>query len=159
MGTITAAILRGTGNVEAQLRITMVAAVVLFCGFLIFHDATLAVAVWTVPFAYALRFLLLVNALRYRIDLRLADIFQAFRGALILTVAGVCVTLLARDLLRPTGGAMEVLPLLAGCCAIMLIMFVRLNWFLGAPLATMVLGKVSTGRFGSVIARLAGGKQ
>jgi len=159
MGTITAAILRGTGNVEAQLRITMVAAVVLFCGFLIFHDASLAVAVWTVPFAYALRFLLLVNAIRNRIDLRLADIFLAFRGAFVLTVAGVCVTLLVRDYLHTTGRAMEVMPLLAGCCAIMLLLLFRLNWFLGAPLTTMVLGRVSAGRFGSVIARLAGEKQ
>lgn len=159
VGTIAAAILRGTGNVEAQLQITMLSAVVLFCGLLIFHDAALAVAVWAVPVAYALRFVLLVNALRYRIDMRLADIFLAFRGALVLMVAGVCVTLLVRDFLCPTGGVMDVMPLLAGCCAIMLLLIFRFNWFMGAPLATMMLGWLSGNRFGSVVAQLVRGKQ
>ncbi|WP_189836282.1 hypothetical protein [Sulfuriferula multivorans] len=49
-------------------------------------------------------------------------------------------------------------PLLAGCCAIVLLFAFRVTWFLGLPLAAMVYTKLSAGRFGPVIIWLERGK-
>lgn len=158
MGAITAAILRGTGEVGRELRIQMVAGVILFCGFLVFQNASLAVAVWAVPLAYLVRLLLLLVAIHGRLELNIADMLMPFRGALVLTVAGVCVAALVHGLPQATAIGLGVLPLLAGCCAIVLLLTFRFTWFLGAPLAAMVRAKFSAGRLGPAIAWLERGR-
>lgn len=158
MGAITAAILRGTGGIGAELRIQMVAGIVLFGGFLILHSASLAVAVWVVPLVYLVRFLLLLAVIRERLELRGADLLASFRGAFILSVAGVCVAAALHGLPQVTAIGFGVLPLLAGCCAIVLLFALRFTWFLGVPLAAMVRTKFSASRLGPAIVWLERGK-
>jgi len=156
MGTITAAILRGTGGVGTELSIVLISAAVLFASFLIMRDESLAVAIWAVPLAYLVRFLLLVAAIRKRLQLHLADLLAAFRGPVVLTLVGVSITALAHDL--PHAMAMGMLPPLAGCCAMLLLLVSGFKWFLGGPLSSMVREKFSAGRLGSAIAWLERGK-
>ncbi|MHB1176421.1 MAG: oligosaccharide flippase family protein [Sulfuriferula sp.] len=158
MGAITAAILRGTGSVGTELRIQMATAVVLFSGFLILQSVSLALAVWVVPLAYLVRLLLLLAAIREHLELRVVDLLAPFRGAFVLAVAGVCVTVLVHGLPPVTVIGMDVLPLLAGCSAIVLLFAFGFTWFLGVPLATMVHTKFSAGRFGPFIVWLERGK-
>lgn len=155
MGAITAAILRGIGSVGTQLRITIICAVILFSGFVACRDFSLAFAVWVVPATYIVRLLLLLSALHWRIELSLVDILLTFRGALILTVAGVSVMFLARALPYVTTIGMGTFPLLAGGAVIALLLCLRFSWFLGEPLAEIVLYRIAAGSFGSRIARLA----
>ncbi|MBW8370385.1 MAG: oligosaccharide flippase family protein [Thiobacillus sp.] len=158
LGSITAAILRGTGAIGTELRVQMVTAVVFFSGFIMLSGFSLAVAVWVVPAAYLVRLMLLLAMIRDRLELRMADMLAPFRGALVLAVAGVCVAALASGLPQATTIGMGVLPLLAGCCAIVLLLTFRFTWFLGAPLAAMVRAKFSAGRLGPAIAWLERGK-
>lgn len=158
MGAITAAILRGTGGVDAELRIQMVAGIVLFSGFLILHNASLAVAVWAVPLAYLVRFLLLLMVIRKRLDLHILELLGAFRGATVLAVAGVGAAALVHGFPQLTATGSGVLSLLAGCCTIMLLFAYRFNWLLGIPLVAMVRAKLSRGRLGPAIGWLARGK-
>lgn len=154
LGSITAAILRGTGAIGAELRIQVVTAVVFFSGFVMLSGVSLGVAVWVVPAAYLVRFSLLLAMIRDRLDLRIADLLAPFRGAFVLTAVGICVTALVRGLPQATATGMGVLPLLAGCCAIVLLLAYRFTWFLGAPLAAMVRARFSAGRLGPAIAWL-----
>lgn len=158
LGSITAAILRGTGAIGAELRVQMVTAAIFFSGFIILSGLSLSVTVWVVPAAYLARLLLLFAVIRNRLELHIADMLSPFRGAFVLTVTGVCVTAMVHSFPQATAIGMGVLPLLAGCCAIVLLFASRLTWFLGAPLAVMVRTKFPTGRLGSVIAWLEGGK-
>lgn len=151
MGAVAAAILRGIGCVGIELRILMVAGVVLFSGFLILHNASLAIAAWSVPLAYLVRFLMLFNELRGRLELRMADILHSFRGAFVLSAAGLCVASLVHSSSQATSIGMGVLPILAGCSVIVLLIVVRFTWFLGAPLVAIVREKFSSGRLGSTI--------
>ena len=154
LGSITAGILRGTGAIGSEFRVQMVTAAVFFCGFVLLSGFSLGVAVWVVPVAYLVRLLLLLALIRNRLELPLSDLRAPFRGALVLTVAGVCVTALAHELPQVTAIAMGVLPFLAGCCSMLLLLAFRFTWFLGAPLAAMVRAKFSAGRLGPAIAWL-----
>lgn len=158
LGSITAAILRGTGAIGAELRVQLVTAVVFFSGFIMLSGFSLAVAVWVVPVAYLARLLLLLAVIRERLELSIADLLAPFRGAFVLTAAGVCVTALVHGLPQATSIGLGVLPLLAGCCAIVLVFAFGFTWFLGAPLAAMVREKFSSGRLGPAIAWLEKGK-
>lgn len=158
MGAITAAILRGTGAVGTELAIMLISATVLFGSFLGLRDESLNIAVLSVPLAYLVRFLLLVAAIKNRLQLHLADLLNAFRGPFVLALAGVFVTALAHDLPHATTIGMGTLPPLAGCCAIVLLLLARFSWFLGAPLSAMLRDKFSTGRPASIIAWLERGK-
>ena len=158
LGSITAAILRGTGAIGTELRVQVVTAVVFFSGFVMLSGLSLAVAVWVVPAAYLVRLLLLLAVIRDRLELRIADMLTPFRGAFVLTAAGLCVTVLVHGLPQATTIGMGVLPLLAGCCAIVLLLAFKFTWLLGAPLAAMVRAKLSPGRLGPAIAWLERGK-
>lgn len=158
MGAITAAILRGTGAVGTELAITVISAIVLFGSFLILRGESLTVAVWTVPLAYLVRFTLLVAAIKNRLQLHITDLLSAFRGPFVLALAGVFVTALLHDLPQVASIGMGIVPPLAGCCAIVLLLLTRFTWFLGSPLSTMIREKFSTGRLGSTIAWLERGK-
>lgn len=158
MGSITAAILRGTGGVGTELRIQLVAGAVLFSSFLILHDVSLDVAVWSVPLAYLVQFLLLLAVVRGRLELRVADMLHSFRGALVLSTAGLCVAALIHDSPQAASIGMGVMPILAGCCAILLLLVFRFTWLLGEPLAALVRAKFSTGRLGTAIVWLEKGK-
>jgi O-antigen/teichoic acid export membrane protein len=156
MGAITAAMLRGTGRAGTELAITILAAIVLFGGFLILRDESLSVAVWVVPLAYLVRLLLLVAAIRNCLQLRLAELLPVFRGAFVLATAGVGVTALVHELPQAAAIGMGILPPLAGCGAILLLLVGGFTWFLGAPLSAMVRERFSKGRLGSTIAWLEG---
>ncbi len=158
LGSITASILRGTGAIGTELRVQVVTAVVFFSGFVMLSGVSLTVAVWVVPAAYLIRLMLLMGAIRDRLELRITEILAPFRGALVLAAAGVSVAGLVHGSPQSVAIGMGVLPLLAGCCAIVLLFAYRFNWFLSAPLAAMVQAKFSSGRLGPVIAWLGGGK-
>lgn len=158
LGSIIAAILRGTGAIGTELRVQVVTAVIFFSGFVMLSGLSLAVAVWVVPAAYLVRLLLLLAAIRERLELNIADLLMPFRGAFVLTAAGVCVTALVHGLPQATAIGLGVLPLLAGCCAIVLVFAFGFTWFLGAPLVEMVREKFSSGRLGPAIAWLEKGK-
>lgn len=159
MGAITAAILRGGGAIGVELRILMVAGVVLFSGLLLLQGASLAVAVWVIPLAYLVRLLLLLVVIRNRLDLHIADLLMPFRGALTLTVAGVCTIALVNALAHIMAISLGVLPLLAGGCAIVLLLAFRFTWLLGDPLAKMIREKFSTGRLGTAVVWLERGRK
>jgi O-antigen/teichoic acid export membrane protein len=158
LGSITAAILRGTGAIGRELRVQVVTAVVFFSGLVLLRDSPLELAVWVVPAAYLVRLLLLLTVIRNRLELSMADMLSPFRGAAVLTVAGVGVTALVHDFPQATAIGMGVLPLLAGCCAIVLLLVFRFTWFLDAPLLAMVRTKFSSGRLGSAIVWLERGE-
>jgi O-antigen/teichoic acid export membrane protein len=158
MGVIAAAILRGIGGVGTELRILMVAGVVLFSGFLILHNASLAIAAWAVPLAYLVRLLLLLAVIRDRLELSIADILHSFRGAFVLSAAGLCAAALVHGSSQATSIGMEAMPILAGCLIIVLLIASRFTWFLGAPLMAMVRAKFATGRLGPAIVWLEKGK-
>ncbi|MHB1098286.1 MAG: oligosaccharide flippase family protein [Burkholderiales bacterium] len=158
MGAITAAILRGTGGVGTELRILIIAAAVLLSGFLILHNTSLTVAVWVVPLAYFVRFLLLLAVIRDRLELQTADVLASFRGSFVLTAAGICVAVLVHGLPPLTAMNMDVMPFLAGCSAIGLLLAYRFTWVLGIPLAAMVRTRFSSGRLGPIIVWLERGK-
>ncbi|MDP1864103.1 MAG: oligosaccharide flippase family protein [Thiobacillus sp.] len=158
LGSITAAILRGTGAIGTELRVQVVTAIVFFSGFVMLSGLSLTVAVWVVPAAYLVRLLLLLALIRSRLELRIVDMLAPFRGALVLAVAGVCAAALVHGSPQATSIGMGVLPLLAGCCAIVLLLTFRYTWFLGAPLAAMAREKLSAGRLGPVIGWLERGK-
>lgn len=151
MGAITAAILRGTGSVGTELQILMISGAILFSGFLMLSHMSLMLAVWSVPFAYLVRFLLLLTAIRSRLNLSAAEVLSIFRGAIVLSVAGLSVALLMHTSSDLRTSAMGVLPLLAGGAVIALLFISRFSWFLGEALADMVRTKFSTGRFGPVL--------
>lgn len=154
LGSITAAVLRGTGAIGIELRVQVMTAVVFFSGLVILSGLSLAVAIWIVPAAYLVRLLLLLAMVRDRLELRVLDMLSPFRGAVVLAATGVSVTVLVHGLPQVTTIGMGVLPLLAGCCASVLLLAARFTWFLGAPLSAMIREKFSTGRLGSVIAWL-----
>ena len=158
MGAIAASILRGIGSVGTELHILMVAGVVLFSSFLVLQDTTLVVAVWAVPLAYLVRLLLLVGVLRNRLELRFADLLHTFRGAFVLSAAGLCVALLVQGSSPASSVASGVMALMAGCCTILLLLVFRFTWMLGEPLSAMVRAKFATGRLGSAVGWLANGK-
>ena len=154
MGGIASAILRGIGHVGTELRILMVAGVVLFCTYLAMKDSSLANAVWAVPLAYLSRLMLLLFVLHKKLELQITDLLHSFRGALVLSAVGLCVAALVHGPSTSTG--MGVMAILAGSCAILLIFVFKFSWVLGDPLLTMVRGKFSTGRLGAAILWLAG---
>jgi O-antigen/teichoic acid export membrane protein len=158
MGAIAAAILRGIGSVGTELHILMLAALVLFAGFLILQNTSLAIAVWSVPLAYLVRFLLLLAAIRGHLKLRMAEILASFRGAFTLAVAGLSVAALVHGSSQAMSIGWGVVPLLAGCLVILLLIVTRYSWFLGAPLAAMVRAKFSTGPLGPTIVWLERGQ-
>ncbi|WP_256372109.1 oligosaccharide flippase family protein [Dechloromonas sp. HYN0024] len=158
MGSITAAILRGTGAAGTELVIMVTSAIVLLGSYLILRDESLVVAVWAVPLAYLVRFLLLVAAIHKRLELRLADLLTAFRGPFVLALTGILVTVLTHDIPQAEVIGMGILPPLAGCLAILVLLASRFNWCLGAPLSDMLREKLSAGRLGSTIAWLERGK-
>ena len=158
LGSITAAILRGTGAIGIELRVQVVTAVVFFSGLIVLSGLPLAVAVWVVPAAYLVRLILLLAVMRNRLKLHLRDMLAPFRGAMVLTSAGVCVTALVHDVPQALSIGMGVLPLVAGCGACILLFLSGFTWFLGAPLAAMVRSKFSTGHLGPAILWLERGK-
>jgi hypothetical protein len=158
MGAITAAILRGTGAVETELAIMLIAAAVLFGSFSVLREQSLNIAVWAVPLAYLVRFILLVAAIKSRLELRIADLLHTFRGPLVLAVTGVSVAALIHSSPQASSIGMGTVPPLAGCCSIALLLMTRYTWFLGTPLSTMIREKFSTGRLGPTLAWLERGR-
>lgn len=154
MGAIAAAILRGIGGAGAELRIQTVTGVVLFSGLLLLQNASLAIAVWAVPLAYLVRFLLLLDMLRNRLELRMADMLHPFRGAFVLSAAGLCAAAFVHGPGHASTIGEGVMPIVAGCCAIALLVAYRFTWFLGAPLVDMARATFATARLGSAIVRL-----
>ena len=126
---IAAAILRGIGSLEAVLRIQVIASIVLLSGFLMLQGASLAAAAWTVPLVHLVQFLLLLAVIRKNLELSISDILHSFRGAIVLSVAGLCVAALVHGSSQATSIGMGVVPLLAGCCAIVLLIVFRFTWF------------------------------
>lgn len=156
IGAILAAILRGRGNVGIQLRIQIIAATVLITGFMVFRNTPLAVAIWIVPFSYFCRFLLLAIALLIQLQLSAKDMLIAFRGAFSLALAGVSAAALSHGIPHAPTMVSVVLPLVAGLLSMGLLLLLRFYWCVGAPLATLLLARMSAGRIGAVIVRLAG---
>ena len=158
MCAVTAAILRGSGQVGQELRGTMISTVALIAGFLLLQHESLVVAVWSVPLSYLLRFLILQDTIRHRLGLHFSDLILACRGALVMSATGLCMAVLVRSSLQTTAGGLDALPLLAGCCAIAGLLMLRFNWLLGAPLAEMVRQKFSAGPFGPALDWLQRGR-
>jgi O-antigen/teichoic acid export membrane protein len=156
MGAIAASIMRGIGNVGIELRILIAAAVVLFSAFLFLHDTSLSVAVWAVPFAYLVRFLLLLVVLHKKLELQIADLLHSFRGAFVLSAIGLCVATLVLGLSPAASIGTGVMAIVAGSSAILLMVVVKFAWVLGNPLVSMVRGRFSNGRLGAAIVWLAG---
>lgn len=151
MGAIAAAILRGIGGAGTELCIQIVAGVVLFSGLLILRNSSLVMAVWAVPLAYLVRFLLLFEMLRTRLELHMADMLRSVRGAFVLSASGLCAAALVHGSPQATSIGMGVMPIFAGCCTVALLIASRFTWFLGEPLMGMVRAQFATGRLGSAI--------
>lgn len=158
LGSITAAILRGTGAIGTELRIQIITAVIFFSGLVALNDLDLALAVWMVPSAYLIRLMLLLAVIRNRLKLRLFDILNPFRGALVLTVAGVCATAFLHEMPQMATIGMGVIPLFAGCLTCTLLFLFRFTWFLGPQLDKMICERFSTGYIGSIIIWLQKGR-
>ena len=154
MGSITAAILRGTGGVGTELRIQLVAGVILLGGFLISHDVSLAIAAWAVPLAYLVQFLLLLRVVRARLELRMMDILHSFRGGFVLSAVGLSMAALVHRTPEVASIGMGVMPILAGCCAILLLLVFKFSWLLGEPLTALVNAKFFKGRLGATAVSL-----
>lgn len=134
-------------TIVTELRILLIACVVLFSSFLILQDTSLAVAVWAVPMVSLVRLLSLLVVLRKILELRMADMLHAFRSALVLSAAGMCVATIVYD--SSLSSSIGLMSFAAGCCTIALLLVFRFNWMLGEPLAVMVRAKFSTGRLGT----------
>ena len=158
MGTITAAILRGTGGIGTELRIQIMTGVVLFSGFLILQSASLAIAVWAVPLSYLVQLLLLLAVIRNRLELRVSDLMHSFRGAFVLAIGGLCMATLVHASPQASTIGMGVMPIFAGCCAILLLLVFKFTWLLGEPLAALVREKFSKGRLGPTLVWLERGR-
>jgi O-antigen/teichoic acid export membrane protein len=146
LGSIIAAILRGIGAIGTILRCLLATGVILCSGFVILNGASLSVAVWVIPAAYFVNFLLLLAAIRKRLQLRIADVLLSFRGAFLLAVVGVGVSAaLVNWVPQATIICAGVLPLLAAASAIMLLFGLGFSWFLGKPLMAVVRTQLSRG--------------
>jgi len=151
LGSITAAVLRGTGAIGTELRIQATTAVLFFSVFVMLSGFSLAVAVWVVPAAYLVRLVLFLAVIHARLELRIVDLLLPFRGPLVLAAVGVGVAALMHDVPQAAVIGLGILPLLAACCAIALLMAFRYTWLLGAPLAATVRQSLFPRRLGSAM--------
>ncbi len=134
IGSITAAILRGKGEIEIELRIQLITAVLLFLGFYNFRGWPLEVAVWIVPIIFLLRLILLLLVIKKQLALNYYDLLILFRGALVLTILAVSVTALVRDNIKTLSIATEIVPFIVGMCACLVLLITKFNWITGVHL-------------------------
>ncbi|WP_300320284.1 oligosaccharide flippase family protein [Accumulibacter sp.] len=158
-GSIIASILRGTGAIGTELRVQILTAALFFSGIVILSGLSLAVAVWVVPAAYLLRLIVFLGVIRDRFDLTIADLLSPFRGAMVLTLAGVGVAAFVHHSAPlATVIGFGVLPLLAGGCTVVILIVYRFKWFVGVPLAEMLRSTFPTGPLRSTIVWLERGR-
>ena len=151
LGSITAAILRGTGAIGTELCVQISTICVFFGGLIFLRNLPLSMAVWTVPVAYAIRLILLLLVVRDRLNLSPKDLIVPFQGAIVLTTMGVVTTLFVHNLPYALSPAMGLLPLLTGCCMCIFLFLFKFTWFLGSPLSTIIHTKFSSGHAASII--------
>jgi PST family polysaccharide transporter len=155
LGSVTGAVLRGTGAVRIELMSLFAAGVVMFAGLLLLRHTALALAVWVVPLAYLTRLGLLAAALRRRLDMRSRDLLTPLGGALGLTASGLIVAVACRVLLEWGDCRVGILPLAAGLGVIATLLLIRLHWFAGAPLLATLRERSPSGRFGALVVWIA----
>ena len=114
IGAITAAFLRGTGTVGIELHIQLIAGMALFASFFILRNASLNLAVWAVPGAYLLRLLLLLNAVRNRLQFRVLELTQALSGCALVTITTGLTTIIANMLTANQFPDKNYIPLIVG---------------------------------------------
>lgn len=154
LGAITAAILRGSGVVGVELRIQIISGMTLFASFMVLRDTSLTLAVWAVPFAYLVRLLLLLAAIRERLNLRATEIGMALRGAVMLAGVAAVAATLAQGLPTTPVFGITFVPLLVGLVTILAAFVVCFRWVLGPSLADFSCNKLANSPIGPALAWL-----
>jgi len=142
LGSITAALLRGTGAIGTELRVQTATAVVFFGGLLLLKGWPLSSAIWIVPTAYLVRFTILLAAIHRRLNLSIRELVAPFRGGLVLAVVGLAAIATINAMNLPLLRSIEIAPLLLGCLACTGVFCTGFDWFLSPSLATVLRNRL-----------------
>jgi O-antigen/teichoic acid export membrane protein len=137
LGMLAGGVLRGLGHVNQQMRIQLVAVVVLVGGLVALRGEPLTVAVWLVPATYLLLAGMLLAALSRHLGLSLRDTVRPVVAALVL--GGVGVAAARGGAHAPaTGWLSDLVPLMTGAGAMLAALLLFGRWLVGPQLVGTV---------------------
>ncbi|MDO9280002.1 MAG: lipopolysaccharide biosynthesis protein [Polaromonas sp.] len=151
LGSITAAILRGKGEIGIELIIQLVTVIILFVGFYNLRGWTLEVAVWIVPASFLIRLILLLLVIKNKIFFKFSDFIETFRGALVLAALGICVTASVSEIYQTSSPKNSIGPILAGTFACISLLIIKFNWIIGKYLDIFLRDQKTAGLIGHTI--------
>lgn len=150
LGSITAALLRGTGAVGTELQVQVLTAIVFFGGLISLKNMSLAIAVWIVPVAYLVRLILFLLAIHRRLKHSISDTLTPFRGAAVLSLVGVGTVSATHMSNLAASNSFAALPLLLGCLVCALVLIIRFSWLLGPTLSDLARIRLQSGQLGAL---------
>lgn len=162
LGMMTAAILRGMGEVGIEMRLQVGISLALFAALFALAKQPLALAAWAIPTIYWVRFTLLLGAVCRRMKLSGRQLLASLRGGAVLACVGIVASSAATfwPAIEATGPAhISLWPLLAGVVAVLATTLTFSAWLLGGALASMLRNRFASGRLGPLVVRLAGVSQ
>jgi O-antigen/teichoic acid export membrane protein len=159
MGTITAAILRGTGAVTPELRIQIFSVSALTVLLLLMVGKPLTIAVIAVPIVYWCRLALLMLAVGKRLKMRAIDFYVAIRGGALLAGIGIGAGALSKSWLSSSESLYGALPLAATCCSVLLAALVGRSWLVSKPLAEILQYRFLSRYSGRLLSHITGARK
>lgn len=143
LAALSSSVLRGTGAVGTEFRLQAAGSLLLLGGLLGLAGWPLVQAIWWVTVIALLRAAVLAGAVLVRLQLRVADLARACRGAVLLATAVSLAVLVSRGWGGPELPPSSWLPLLVGLGAAAALVTWSPRTFLGVALSDFLYGQLA----------------